>query len=76
MSKVTDWIERMRCACEAWESGKKWINHRCIYGVKNFCNGRANNTGVGKRDKKNEDREPCKYFVNGKCTKRIDESAE
>ena len=71
MSKVSEWIERMHCACDNWESGKKWINYKCIYGVKNFCNGRGNSSDSGK--KKNVDREPCKYFVDGKCTKRAKE---
>lgn len=76
MGKVSEWVIRMRGACKVWDARRHWIEHRCVYGVKNFCDGRANNTGIDQKNERIQDREPCKYFINGECTKRKDESNE
>ncbi len=70
MGKVSEWVLRMQGLIKNWDSMRLWTKNECDYGINNFCNGRANNTGIGKRDKKNEDREPCNYFINGVCTKK------
>ena len=74
MGKVSEWVLRMEQLMKSFDARRHWIEHGCIYGVNNFCNGRANNSGGGKT--KNEDRETCKYFVNGECAKRKEDIYE
>ena len=38
----------------------------CPYGEKHFCNGKVNRT-IKCKGEKRSDKDPCKFFIKGKC---------
>ncbi len=44
-------------------SKKRRLSTACKYGLKNFCDGTPNPSAKG-----TEQKPPCKFFIDGKCT--------
>ena len=42
------------------------VKKGCPYGEKHFCNGKVNRT-IKCKGEKRSDKEPCKFFIKGKC---------
>lgn len=72
MGKLDDWMRRMTVLISQGDSHynnvRTFVNKHCIFKGRWFCNGKPNKT-VNHPEKNN--REPCKYYVNGQCNLKL-----
>ncbi len=75
MHRLDEWVLRMSQLLKVknFEERRRAVKRDCVYGMGNFCDGRANRGYVKAEDC--ADKKPCEYFVGGRCTfEKIKES--
>ena len=68
MHRLDEWVLRMSqlLKIKNFEERRRAVKRDSVYGMGNFCNGRANRGYVKAEDC--VDKKPCEYFIDGRCT--------